>query len=560
MVMRKNIRRNGEKMEQKFTFEKVTYTEPAPGWVDGVYYPRKEQCVKAEAPLPEAEGAGKGTLKIHSRVWQEIEETGFGIYYYEETLRFMTELSGANYDVTVELENPTAEAYHCHIRVNGIVKVQGVEVAPGERKEVTFTACMTDGQFGLTFATGCLEEIHDKVQESDIYVRNIKIEEAAEKQPRKTPRIFLVSDSTVQSYERYFYPQTGWGQMLYQFFKGAEEYREYPAEHCDYSQGRTYELPELVIENRAIGGRSARSFYDEGKLDQVLEVICPGDYMFVQFAHNDATAIRPNRYIAPAEFQFFLQRYVDACARRKVQIVFVTPVTMLVPKEDGTNQLCFAEYREEMMKLAEREKLPLLDLGGRSNDYVNKIGNEAGKSIYLWLDEGEYPDGAYAGGVSDKCHLQEYGAKVYADMVAAMISESQDDRLETLKELVRPVEVSTIAKPQIRRDAQGKKKAEAPDAVKSFVVQEISIQNGQGSFLLNWNPVEGAASYNVYGRRQEELTFRVVRNVTAEEKEKNPVLPFTAPAGAVWKYYVTAVFENGREGSASRVQEVNLLS
>ena len=67
--MRKNIRRNGEKMEQKFTFEKVTYTEPAPGWVDGVYYPRKEQCVKAEAPLPEAEGAGKGTLKIHSRVW-----------------------------------------------------------------------------------------------------------------------------------------------------------------------------------------------------------------------------------------------------------------------------------------------------------------------------------------------------------------------------------------------------------------------------------------------------------------------------------------------------------
>ena len=44
MVMRKNIRRNGEKMEQKFTFEKVTYTEPAPGWVDGVYYPRKEQC------------------------------------------------------------------------------------------------------------------------------------------------------------------------------------------------------------------------------------------------------------------------------------------------------------------------------------------------------------------------------------------------------------------------------------------------------------------------------------------------------------------------------------
>lgn len=596
-------------MYGKFQFEEVTYREAAPGWVDGVYYPRKEQVKPCSAP--QAVGGGNtgdirqedgteqpdsiqqtdGVWKLHSRVWQEIEETGYGVYYYEETTQIVTELSGKNYLVTVRLVNPEDKPYSCHIRVNGILKVSGVEVAPGEKREVTFTACMTDGQFALTLSTGILEEIHGEVLEGDVYIGDIDIVPEQEKERREKPRLFLVSDSTVQSYEKYFYPQTGWGQMLCHFFRGYETYREYPSEHCDYPQGRTYELPGLVIENRSIGGRSARSFYDEGKLDQVLEVICPGDYMFVQFAHNDATAIRPNRYIAPEEFSFFLQRYVDACRRRNVQLVFVTPVTMRVLDEDGRNIICFAEYREQMMKLAEEQNIPLLDLSGRSTDYLNQIGSEESKHLYLWLEEGEYPDGAYAGGVSDKCHLQEYGAKVYADMVAQMIKEyGRDDRLDALKRLAAPVAVEEIPKPSGSRSEGGNIQAEsvkygtvqgetgkrgtaqtesgksgaargktvAPDAVTGFVVQEVSLENGRGSFLLNWNSVEGAAAYHIYGKKEKELTFRVVKSVTREEKEALAVLPFTAESGAIWQYYVTAVFANGREGGASRVQEVDL--
>lgn len=560
-------------MNQEFQFEKVTYTEAAPGWVDGVYYPRTA-LIQPEENLARTNGendsiVGNGVLeenggfrrrdipwKLHSRVWQEIEETGYGIYYYEETTRIVTELSEANYLVKVLLVNPEDRPYSCHIRVNGILKEAGVEVAPGEEREVSFTACMTDGRFALTLSTGILEEIHGDVLEGDVYVGDIEILPEQSKARRRIPRIFLVSDSTVQSYEKYFYPQTGWGQMLYRFFRGAEDYREYPAEHCDYSQGRTYELPELVIENRSIGGRSARSFYDEGKLDQVLEAICPGDYMFVQFAHNDATAIRPNRYIAPEEFPFFLQRYVDACERRGVQLVFVTPVTMRVLDEDGRNIICFNEYREQMMRLAQEQDIPLLDLGRRSTEYLNEIGSEESKNLYLWLEEGEYPDGAYAGGVSDKCHLQEYGAKVYADIVAQMIKEyDRDDRLDGLKKLAAPVSVEEISKPVRRGDNE---KAVSPDAVTGFVVQEVSVENGRGSFLLNWNPVAEAAAYHIYGKKKEELTFRAIKTVTREEKEAFAVLPFTAEAGDLWQYYVTAVFANGGEGKASRVQEVDL--
>lgn len=541
-------------MKQDFRFEKVTYGTAAPGWADGVYYPRQAQSE------PDEGFAGSGVWRLHSRVWRETEETGYGIYDYEETTRIVTELSGANYRVAVLLVNPEKKPYSCHIRVNGIVKEAGVEVAPGEEKRVAFTACMTDGRFALTLAAGFLEQLGGETLEGDVYVADIEILPEQEKEKREIPRVFLVSDSTVQSYEKYFYPQTGWGQMLRCFFQGAEKYREYPAEHCDYSQGRTYELPGLVIENRAIGGRSARSFYEEGKLDQVLEVICPGDYMFVQFAHNDATAIRPNRYIAPEDFPFFLQRYADACRRRGVQLVYVTPVTMRVLDENGRNIICFNEYREQMIKLAQAQNIPLLDLGRRSTEYLNGIGSEESKSLYLWLEEGEYPDGAYAGGVSDKCHLQEYGAKIYANMVAQMLKEyDRDDRLDELKRLAAPVPAAEIAKPAGKRKTDGKvRETEAPDTVTGFVAQEISLENGRGSFLLNWNTVEGAAAYHIYGRRKEELTFRIVKTVTRQEKEASAVLPFAAEAGAVWQYYVTAVFENGGEGKASRVQEVDL--
>lgn len=542
-----------KEMKQDFQFEKVTYSEAAPGWVDGVYYPREAQ-IRPEDGFAGQAGAS-GVWKLHSRVWQEIEETGYGIYYYEETTRILTELPGANYLVTVLLVNPEEKPYDCHIRVNGIVKEAGVTVAPGEEKKVTFTACMTDGQFALTLAAGILEEIRGEVLEGDVYVRELELLPEQEKAKREIPRVFLVSDSTVQSYEKYFYPQTGWGQMLHCFFQGDAMYREFPAEHCDYSQGRTYELPELVIENRAIGGRSARSFYDEGKLDQVLEVICPGDYMLIQFAHNDATAIRPNRYIAPEEFPSFLQRYVDACRRRGVQPVLVTPVTMRVLDEDGRNIICFNEYREQMMRLAQEQDIPLLDLGRRSAEYLNEIGPQESVRLYLWLEEGEYPDGAYAGGVSDKCHLQEYGAKVYANMVAQMIKEyGRDGRLDGLKKLAAPVPVEEIPKPAGNAAA----KEAASDAVTGFVAQEISLENGRGSFLLNWNSVEGAAAYHIYGRRKEELTFRIVKTVTKQEKEASAVLPFTAEGGTVWQYYVTAAFVNGGEGKASRVQEVDL--
>lgn len=548
-------------MYGSINFLDVLYREKAAGWVDGVYYPRVPGVMPGESFL-ERQG---GIFKLHSRVWQEIEETGFGIYYYEETTEFTTRLEGSNYLVTTVLVNPGAQAYTCHIRLNNVVKRDAVTVEPGEEKEVSFTACMTDGSFALRFVTGAVPDIHGVVVEGDVYIKEFDIVPEEPKRKREKPHVFLISDSTVQSYEERSYPQTGWGQVLYRFFRGAEEVLSYRAEGSDYSAAKTYELPGLAIENRSIGGRSARSFYDEGKLDQALEVLCPGDFMFIQFAHNDNNKLRPNRYISPEEYPAFLQRYADACERRGAQCVFVTPVAMRCMDESGRFVICFDDYRRKMMELADRSGIPLLDLGERSTAYLNEIGEAESKNIYLWAEEGEYPGGAYAAGVSDNAHLQEYGAKVYANIVVRLIVEyNADDRLDALKKLAAPRRADEIVKPcgsrglQKEGEVSGRAQRKSTDTVKGFVAQEISVDNGRGSFLLNWNQADGAVSYVVYARKEREQDFQKVRTVTRQEKETYATLPFSAEAGAVWQYCVAAVFEGGRTGGVSRTVDVDL--
>lgn len=548
-------------MYESITFCDVIYREKAAGWVDGVYYPRVPEVRPGESFL-ERQG---GLLKLHSRVWQEIEKTGFGVYCYEETTELTARLNGSNYVVKTVLANPGGQAYTCHIRLNHVIKRDCITVEPGGEKEVSFTACMTDGSFALRFAAGAVSDIHSDIVEGDVYIKDFDIVPEKPKKKREKPHVFLISDSTVQSYEKRSYPQTGWGQVLYQFFQGAEELRVYCAEGSNYAAAKTYELPGLAIENRSIGGRSARSYYDEGKLDQVLEVLCPGDFMFIQFAHNDNNKLRPNRYISLEEYPSFLQRYVDACERRGAQCVFVTPVTMRCMDESGRFVVCFDDYRRKMMELAKEQGIPLLDLGERSTAYLNEVGEEESRNIYLWASEGEYPDGAYAAGVSDNAHLQEYGAKVFANIVVRLIEEyDADHRMDALKSLAASKPVCEIERPKKRQDGgreegvSGGARGQDSGTVTGFVAQEISVENGRGSFLLNWNQTEGAVSYVVYARKKGEPDFRAVRTVTRQEKEAYATLPFSAEAGALWQYRVEAVFEGGGKGLASRTVEINL--
>ncbi|MBQ9764957.1 MAG: rhamnogalacturonan acetylesterase [Lachnospiraceae bacterium] len=534
------------------------YPKEAPGWVDGVYYPRVIE--KDYKDALECIEVGNEYTVFNAVAWKEVEETGYGVYFYEESANFRIKIDNANYKVVVTLANPTATEYKAHIRANNILKAPEITVGAGEEKDVEFNICIVGGEVRLAFLPGHVADVAEERLTGSVYVKSVEIKLADALLPGVKPSIYLASDSTVQPYGENTYPLTGWGQELHLFFKEEE------ADEDRHLCMRTVDGPNVIIENRAIGGRSSKSFIEEGRLDAILETIRPEDYLFIQWGHNDATAVRPNRYVAPADFDKYIQYYIDAARQRGAIPVLVTPVARRNFDEPGGFKISFEEYRQQMIKLAKEQNVVLLDLGKESAEWVGELGPEGSKDVFMWLRAGEYPDGAYADGLSDNTHLQEYGAMHFANMIAKLIKEYEGDwrQLDALKPYAFPrKEIGKSERQLAARAAVEATATSQEDAtmVTGFAMQELTIDGPNANFLLNWNSVEGAVSYRAYRRVKaagKEMPAEVVRELTKEEKDTATTLPFAAPAtGDVYEYYIVAVFGDGKEGTASRIIEVN---
>ncbi len=236
------------------------------------------------------------------------------------------------------------------------------------------------------------------------------------------PTLYLAGDSTVQSYAPAKEPQAGWGQMLWTFFKEKDRCRSYvrpdaPGSHCV-----TYEMPSFSIENHAFAARSSRSFIEQGRLEEIMKVARPGDFLALQFAHNDAYKEREERYVPVEKFGEWLKKYKDACDERGMTCIFVTPVTMRVFDGDKC-RMAFSEYRDEMLKYAEILKVPCIDLSLESTKLITQIGFAGARDVYLWVYPGEYPESDFKDGANDNAHFQKYGASLMASIVAGGIKK-----------------------------------------------------------------------------------------------------------------------------------------
>ena len=244
-------------------------------------------------------------------------------------------------------------------------------------------------------------------------------------------------------------------------------------------------------------------------------------------------------------------KYIDSCRSRGIHPILVTPVSRRnCDEHDGKFVLSFGEYRDVMLSVSKREHVPCVDLCKLSNDYLKKIGNEEAKALYLWCPSGAYPDGAYADGVSDNTHLQEYGAKVYARMVAKALLEMEG--FPEVDRLKRYLNIDLI--PEKKQITVTERKIDL-DVPTGFALQELHIENKVANFLLIWNDVKDAVSYNVYRKGSVDFQFFPLRSITAEEKRLSTVLPFRLPAADVYQVKVTAVFGDGSESKASRIIE-----
>ena len=473
-----------------YGFSDFEYPDAAKDWVGAVYYPREERVTTGKASYV---SDGEGYLAIESKVWTETEKTGYGTFTYENTSTLDFALDNADYKISVELVNPTDKELTVSLEAENITKASGVKVAAGKTVTQDITACLVDGVLNIKF----LETSASATSESDaavgkVYVSKVSISKAAEKTAGEKPTIFIASDSTVQTYESNYYPQTGWGQTLHNFFGDFVEERE--CKDCEYSQAQTYETVNAIVENRAIGGRSSKSFIEEGKFDDLLEDVKPGDYVLVQWGHNDATTSRPNRYVSPEDFGYWMQYYVDGVTQRGATPILVTPVARYsyTTNEDGTLKSFvgnFEKYGDVMRKMAKEQNIPIVDLTARSTALCNEFGIEGAKSLFLMVEAGDYPEGAYAGGANDSTHLQYYGAYKFAQCVAEGIvdyaNEGATDALDALAALVvnkvptkEPGKVGNLASTTVGASSVGMS-WDAEDDSELYYIYRTVLEDGQ---------------------------------------------------------------------------------
>jgi lysophospholipase L1-like esterase len=208
------------------------------------------------------------------------------------------------------------------------------------------------------------------------------------------PRIFIASDSTAANYDASKYPQLGWGMML----------------KCGLA-------PDIEVINRAVGGRSTRTFISEGRWDTLIADARPGDVVLIQFGHNDASHSRPERY-APAHtaYRDNLLRMIWEAKGRGLFPVLVTPPARR-SFEDKRAKADFAEYSQVMRELVVSTNTPLIDLEARSRALVERAGEEGAKRYFLHYSANEGVK-AFPKGIADDTHFSELGARAMAEIVA----------------------------------------------------------------------------------------------------------------------------------------------
>lgn len=203
-------------------------------------------------------------------------------------------------------------------------------------------------------------------------------------EPVDVPTVFLAGDSTVT--DQRSEPAASWGQMLPALF-----------------------APEVAIANHAESGETLKSFVTELRFDKLLSLVKPGDWLLIQFGHNDQKAQWPQTYVDPAvTYPVWLRTYIAEARRRGAHPVLVTS-----PERrnytDGKVRRTLAEYGEAVRKVAREDGIPLIDLQERTVSLYEALGEtEAAK---LFNDGGK-----------DRTHHNNPGAWFLARAVAAEIA------------------------------------------------------------------------------------------------------------------------------------------
>ena len=339
----------------------------------------------------------------------------------DQPFYFSVDVPEGRYKVTLTLANPTGNSRTTVKAESRRLMLEAIQPRKGESITKIILVDVRTPRINAT------EEIHRKLREM-VYlnwddkltlefngehpcVSAIKIEEAND-----FPVIFLAGNSTVvdQEYE----PWASWGQMLPRFLK-----------------------PEIVVANYAESGETLKAFRRENRLKKVLSVMKPGDYLLMEFAHNDQ---KPGgNHVEPfTTYQDELRYFINETRKRGAHPMLVTSTNRRKFDEQGKIVNTLEEYPEAMRQLAKEEAVPLIDLNAMSKQLYEALGVENSTKAFVHYPANTFPNQSKK--LEDNTHFNPYGAY---ELAKCVVQQIKDKNLDLLNDVVDDFSAFNPTKP-----------------------------------------------------------------------------------------------------------------
>lgn len=268
-------------------------------------------------------------------------------------------------------------------------------------------------------------------------------------QGRSSFTIHLIGDSTMAPKDLSGgNPERGWGMMFPNFLDDS-----------------------VKVINYAHNGRSTKSFMTLGHWAKVEANLKKGDYLFIQFGHNDSKQSDTTRYAAAwGAYQDNLRHYIKVAREKGATPVLLTPVSRRWFKADTLDETCLEDYPEAMKQVAEQENVTLLDITKVTMDWLKSLGDTASREYFMWVAPGTVP--AMPEGKTDNTHTNAKGARKVAGLVCGEIAK------------------------------------QLPEIARHFVYYDIVVaQDGTGDYFTVQEAIDACPDYS-----HEEITTILIRN------------------------------------------------
>jgi lysophospholipase L1-like esterase len=341
----------------------------------------------AQSPLKFSfEEDKKGYTRVNSDQFYAPQKNSFGFVKGTNNRFFTLDLPEGNYDVTMCFGSAKEETESTIKVENRRLVLEKVQTKKEEFVKRTFTVNLRNAKINdaksVKLKPRELTYLHwDNQLTFEFCGKNPAVQSIEIIPNYKAITVFLAGNSTVV--DQVAEPFTAWGQMIPRFF----------------------EPKNLAIANHAESGESLKSFVSENRLDKVLSLMKKGDYLFIEFAHNDQK-IKDFRPFF--EYKNLLKDFIFKTREKGGIPVLIT--SMHRRNFDSTGHIIntLGDFPEAMRQTAMEENTPLIDLNTISKTLWESMGEELSKKAFVHVPSGTYPNQEKA--IADDTHFSNYGA------------------------------------------------------------------------------------------------------------------------------------------------------